>query len=67
MAPEVINGQKYNHKADIWSLGTICFEMLTGFTPFTGRNREELKAHVNEGTYKVPKIVGLSHTCIDFL
>lgn len=39
MAPQVLNGKRYNHKADVWSLGIVFFEMLTGFMPFTGRNR----------------------------
>lgn len=28
-APEVINGQKYDKKADIWSLGLILYELST--------------------------------------
>ena len=38
MAPEVLYGLMYNHKADVWSLGCLFYEMLTGFSPFTGRN-----------------------------
>ena len=43
MAPEILMGHKYDHKVDVWSLGTVFFEMLTGFTPFTGMNKEDLK------------------------
>lgn len=43
MAPEVLNGETYNHKADIWSIGCIFYELLCGFVPFTGRNYEDLK------------------------
>jgi serine/threonine-protein kinase SRPK3 len=38
--PEVILGQKYNESADIWSVGCIVFEMLTGdfmFDPKAGK------------------------------
>lgn len=42
MAPEVFAGGTYNHKADIWSLGCLYYELLTGFTPFTGRTHREL-------------------------
>lgn len=67
MAPEVLSGYKYNYKADIWSLGTICFEILTGFTPFTGTSKEDLKNNVNDGSYKIPKKLNLSEHCLDFL
>ena len=29
MAPEIINGQKYNNKVDIWALGCIIYELCT--------------------------------------
>ena len=38
MAPEVLNDKKYDHSADVWSLGCIFYELMTGYTPFTGRN-----------------------------
>jgi serine/threonine-protein kinase ULK/ATG1 len=60
MAPEVLNGIKYNHKADVWSMGIVFFELLTGFTPFTGRDREDLKRNLEKGTYKLPKKLKLS-------
>lgn len=30
MAPEILRYQKYDEKADLWSVGTILFEMVTG-------------------------------------
>lgn len=49
MAPEVLNGKRYNHKADVWSLGIVFFEMLVGFTPFTGRDKPDLKRNLERG------------------
>ena len=42
MAPEVLKGQAYDEKADLWSVGVILFEMLTRRVPFTGENQIQL-------------------------
>ncbi|BFZ14821.1 hypothetical protein BsWGS_17860 [Bradybaena similaris] len=43
MAPEVIMSVKYNAKADLWSIGTILYQCLTGRAPFQARNLREFK------------------------
>lgn len=67
MAPEIMNGNFYDTKVDIWSLGTMMYELLVGFTPFTGNDPHDLANRVNAGTYGVPKHIKLSLPCIEFL
>lgn len=42
MAPEILNYQKYNAKADLWSVGTVLYEMSCGKPPFKASNHLEL-------------------------
>jgi hypothetical protein len=35
-APEVLLGNSYSHKCDLWSFGVVCWEMLTARVPFDG-------------------------------
>ena len=59
--------QVYNEKADIWSIGVICYEMLTGETLFNAQDLKELMKKVEEGNYNIPLYVELSNEIISFL
>ena len=55
----------YDQKADIWSLGTICYEMLIGKSAFDAEDMDELVSKIEDGTYTVP--TNLSREVISFL
>ena len=38
MAPELVKHETYSEKVDVWSLGCICYQLLTGKTPFDGKS-----------------------------
>jgi len=42
-APEVIMSLQYDAKADLWSIGTIVFQCLTGKAPFQAQTPQQLK------------------------
>ena len=45
LAPEAIRGGTLEAAADLYSVGCLAFEMLTGELPFKGTLREVLRAH----------------------
>jgi len=42
MAPEQVMGHDVDKRADIYAMGVLCFEMLTGRLPYVGSNRMEV-------------------------
>ncbi|EFX60118.1 hypothetical protein DAPPUDRAFT_72758, partial [Daphnia pulex] len=48
MAPEVLKGERYTIKADIWSLGVVLFEMLFGVCPFRSNSIAMLITTINK-------------------
>ena len=55
----------YDQKADIWSLGTICYEMLIGKCTFDAESMRELVSKVERGNYFLPNY--LSKESVSFL
>ena len=59
MAPEILRYERYDAKADLWSVGTVLYEMATGRPPFRARNHVELlrKIEAAEDVIKFPREV----------
>jgi eukaryotic-like serine/threonine-protein kinase len=58
MAPELLLGRPANARSDIWALGVLIYEMVTGRRPFRGATRYELGAAIL-GQRAVPLPSGL--------
>ncbi|XP_054551414.1 serine/threonine-protein kinase ULK1 isoform X3 [Talpa occidentalis] len=56
MAPEVIMSQHYDGKADLWSLGTIVYQCLTGKAPFQASSPQDLRLFYEKNKTLVPII-----------
>ncbi|KAF5451836.1 hypothetical protein F2P56_026901 [Juglans regia] len=50
MAPEIIQNQKYDAKADLWSVGAILFQLVTGKPPFDGNSHLQLFQNILTST-----------------
>ncbi|GAX17299.1 hypothetical protein FisN_10Lh162 [Fistulifera solaris] len=50
MSPELISGA-YNEKADVWSLGVICFMLLSSSMPFFGKTRVQVLKKIARAQY----------------
>ena len=76
MAPQILRKLKkldnnnsfgYDQKADIWSLGTVCYEMLIGTPPFYAENYDDLLEGIQKGNYSIPNNLKLSKEAVSFI
>ena len=71
MSPELLNRESYSSKSDLWSVGVILYELITGNPPFLAKNIQTLVQKVNTEQIDISKIyqtyTHISHDCLDLL
>ena len=73
MSPDMVENynsketKNYNTSVDLWSLGTITYELLTGKPAFNGKQYEAIFKQIMEGKYSLPSSLVVSVEIISFI
>ena len=59
LAPEIIKEEGHDEKVDIWCIGVLCFELITGNVPFQGNDIDTLKDNILHLKISWPKDINI--------
>ena len=48
-SPEILLGLQHNLKTDVWSLGVVIYELMSGKFPFVGEEKAGTKKNIIDG------------------
>eukprot|EP00299_Pterocystis_sp_00344_P014003 c6923_g1_i2.p1 GENE.c6923_g1_i2~~c6923_g1_i2.p1 ORF type:complete len:560 (+),score=111.15 c6923_g1_i2:30-1682(+) len=65
MAPEVMQYKSYDAKVDLWAVGAVLYELLTGSPPFPARTHKELLDKIQANDVVMPS--NISDDCLQVL
>ena len=57
MSPEQASGTKVDNRTDLWSIGVVFYELLTGVNPFKRENRQATIQAILQETPKLPSSI----------
>ncbi|XP_004517523.1 death-associated protein kinase related [Ceratitis capitata] len=69
VAPEVVNFDCISYATDMWSVGVICYVLISGLSPFMGETDIETMANVTIAKYDFEdeSFSNVSPECLDFI
>jgi serine/threonine protein kinase len=68
-SPEILLGLQHNMKTDVWSLGVVIYELLSGKFPFVGDERGATKKNITTATLNLNTVrwSSISSEAIDLI
>ncbi len=56
MAPELVEGNPIDFRSDVFSVGTLLYQLATSELPFKGKNPHEVLKRIADGRYVTPEV-----------
>ena len=69
LAPEIITNKSHDHRADIWSVGILMYELLNGIPPFSKKsgNSQQVYSDILKGMKTVSFPSFMSSTAVELI
>ena len=55
LAPEILRGEQYDEKCDVWSCGVVMYVLFCGYPPFNGRVADTIHRRILEQEIDFPR------------
>ncbi len=60
VAPEMVNGNQYDSKSDLWAIGVLTYELLVGKAPFETKSKFETLTNIKKVEVRYPNFLSKS-------
>ncbi|XP_015122953.1 uncharacterized protein LOC107045269 isoform X3 [Diachasma alloeum] len=69
VSPEIISFEPIGPESDMWSIGVICYVLLTGLSPFMGESDAETFVNITRADYDFDDeaFIAISKEALDFI
>lgn len=68
VSPEVVNYNFVSYASDMWSVGVICYILVSGNSPFLGEDEDDTMANIQDGEWEFcDEFDDVSDDCRDFI